>query len=762
MTTQFTFRLSTYLTLALACLCVGYAEHDVLPEVAFFALAAIVALAVLFHFETRIELLSIPAANTLALCLGLANLVWGACRVMWELKSKDFQNTPWQLLFSAMLGPLLMSLMPAKLARREKHAGDYWALHGMGLVAVCLAGAIAEHPITFLLIALYAACATWSLSLFYLQQASGSILRLPGGPVPTPTYAVQTRDSKHLGFRRTIWFIFLAGAVASLLYLVTPRSTAEKFTFGQAQVTIAYSGSQMTDLNQTGELKATDKIAFEVTAEEDGRPKTDVAADQRWRGQVLRNYNHGIWTNASESKLPGIDSGPRGGGAWSPPNLGPGQCTFSFTVPSPHRADFLADPIAWAVNQPSPIASLKPTGMQGWRWNYNGSFSSNVLFEIETNEPTRYIQIWRSQSDPDVTPPFRVTDIDPEVSLRYLWNKPIIRVKEYSNQLVEGLIREGKLPRDCRDHSHVLSDSEHLAVRPEFHDLIAQEFTRHLATSPDFNYSTKLRREMKEIDPIEEFLLHTREGHCERFATALALLLRYQGIPAYLVLGFKGCEPTEVSGKYIVREEHAHAWVQALVQDPQALNRSSARPICRWRSLDPTPGGYTGSQTLSTEVWSLSTLAWLKARFKEYFSEYTSERRQHVIRDLSDLLFRWETPAIVSCAVLAMWLVRIYLRRRNRLPTPEPAPNFEMYIRLVHQLRLSGFTPLEGDTPLEFASRTTLSLRENPATVALAEVPLDWVEAYYEMRFGGAVLANNRIAILQSRLDELARITRKK
>src|SRR4026209_2514994 len=42
-----------------------------------------------------------------------------------------------------------------------------------------------------------------------------------------------------------------------------------------------------------------------------------------------------------------------------------------------------------------------------------------------------------------------------------------------------------------------------------------------------------------------------------------------QAHPPVRVLGFKGCEPTDEPGRYIVRQSHAHAWVEALIEDYQ-------------------------------------------------------------------------------------------------------------------------------------------------------------------------------------------------
>src|SRR5215831_17496218 len=163
MPTDTAFRLSMYLTLAFSCAALGFAEYDLLPEVALIAGGVLIALVVLYRLETRVELLSIPAANRLGLVLGLANFVWAAFRLLRELKDVQMLNTNWAIMSLALVGPLVMTLMPAKLARREKHAGDYWWLHALALATTALAGTMSDDPIVIVLIALYAASAVWSL-----------------------------------------------------------------------------------------------------------------------------------------------------------------------------------------------------------------------------------------------------------------------------------------------------------------------------------------------------------------------------------------------------------------------------------------------------------------------------------------------------------------------------------------------------------------------------------------------------------------------
>ena len=78
-------------------------------------------------------------------------------------------------------------------------------------------------------------------------------------------------------------------------------------------------------------------------------------------------------------------------------------------------------------------------------------------------------------------------------------------------------------------------------------------------------------------NPIEDFLFRYRSGQCEYFASSMVLMLRSQGIPARLVTGFLGGEYNPFEGYYIVRDNNAHAWVEAYLAG------------AGWRIFDPTP-----------------------------------------------------------------------------------------------------------------------------------------------------------------------------
>lgn len=77
--------------------------------------------------------------------------------------------------------------------------------------------------------------------------------------------------------------------------------------------------------------------------------------------------------------------------------------------------------------------------------------------------------------------------------------------------------------------------------------------------------------------PYAAFLFATRTGYCQHFAGAMAVLLRFNGIPARVDLGFASGQ--RLSGNtFQVTTNNAHAWVEAYF--PQA----------GWIPFDPTPG----------------------------------------------------------------------------------------------------------------------------------------------------------------------------
>lgn len=750
------FRLSTYLTLALACAALGYAEYPLFPEAGAFAAVVIVALMVIYRLETRVQLLSLADANMLGGGILLVSAVWAGYRVVREYRTGENSMLDWPQFIVALAGPVLMAATAGKLLRREKHAGDYWYLHVAALGAVVLAGAMAEDIPSTVLIAAYAGCAVWSLALFSRGRAGGAIPPVPSATAtPRPIPAPGSRPSPGRGRAFTSALLWTAAATAAAvpLYLLTPRSPFGKFDFGRARIEIGYAADQMIDLNKTGKLRENTEPAFEVVATENaGRPKDDLNPLQLWRGRVLTNYQNGSWRRDRDITFPTTPRTDHRTTGWKPPDLGPGRYRLEFTVPTKLRGLFLADPVVWVAGEPAPVADLPDTGPpQPWRAAANGSFGRFTLPGPADRE-LRYVQYTRPLADPDLGPGYPFIG---EVS-RVLVNYSVTSVKAYADTVLGQLVRARKLPDKAQDQDQV-----QLRPAEEYHEAIARAFCEYLSNRPDLVYTTDLRREHPDIDPVEEFLFYTHAGHCERFATALALMLRAEGIPAVVVLGFKGCENTG-GGRYVVRQEHAHAWVEALVSRP-AVERDIAPirgvppafhdRVWHWLSLDPSPA----AEADPTADGAGGLLTWGREAFDRFLVHYSQEERDRALRAVAGVLTNRELLAGIGALTLFGLAVRVVRRRAGATISEQPPAFASWFGQLLKLLAAHGYSPRPGQTPREFAADVAAGLRRRPATAPFAAVPAEWAETYYRERFGSMPVTPGRRAELDAGLDALRR-----
>lgn len=92
------------------------------------------------------------------------------------------------------------------------------------------------------------------------------------------------------------------------------------------------------------------------------------------------------------------------------------------------------------------------------------------------------------------------------------------------------------------------------------------------------------------VSPLEDFVVHTRRGYCQHFAGAMALMLRYLGIPSRVAVGFASGRYDAAHGEWVVSDRDAHMWVEVWFRG------------WGWVPFDPTPGrgGLSGSYSASS------------------------------------------------------------------------------------------------------------------------------------------------------------------
>lgn len=244
-----------------------------------------------------------------------------------------------------------------------------------------------------------------------------------------------------------------------------------------------------------------------------------------------------------------------------------------------------------------------------------------------------------------------------------------------------------------------------------------------------------------EETPLGRFLLHTRSGHCEYFATATVHLLRQLGIPARYATGFSVHEQS--GDDYVVRFSDAHAWT---------LVWNETRKV--WEDFDTTPASW-----VDAERSGFGPFRWLRdvwGRFKFELAKFRygqSNVRKYLL---------W-----IVVPGLALLLYQIVFRRgRKRLHQRKldgkffahwPGLDSDFY-RLEKQLAARGVTRGEAE-PLGDWLRRVL---ETP-DLANLRAPLEEVlRLHYRHRFDPLGLdANDREALRRETsrcLETLARL----
>ncbi len=214
--------------------------------------------------------------------------------------------------------------------------------------------------------------------------------------------------------------------------------------------------------------------------------------------------------------------------------------------------------------------------------------------------------------------------------------------------------------------------------------------------------------------PLMRFLLTSRSGHCEYFATATVLLLRELKIPARYAVGYV---VHEKSGHgYVVRERDAHAW--CLVWNAQTKT---------WENFDTTPASWVAEESKRASVWQwLSDVrSWIGFQIAK-FRWGQSNLRQYILWALVPLL--------------ALLLYQVIFRRGRRRPKGGgkktaaavfwPGLDSEFYL-LEKKLAARGVPRQPGELLSVWLTRAV----EEPALKDLRGPLLELLRLHYRHRF---------------------------
>ena len=139
---------------------------------------------------------------------------------------------------------------------------------------------------------------------------------------------------------------------------------------------------------------------------------------------------------------------------------------------------------------------------------------------------------------------------------------------------------------------------------------------------------------------LADFLINTRSGHCEYFATATVLMLRNAGIAARYRTGFMLDEYDSFENALIARKRDAHAWVAAYIGD-------------RWVNVDTTPPQWKEADSMEKSFFEPVSdfMSWVKMKYENYRRKKSSEFNK----------------ILISLAVFltAFLMIRVYMRKKR-------------------------------------------------------------------------------------------------
>ena len=476
--------------------------------------------------------------------------------------------------------------------------------------------------------------------------------------------------------------ISLVVGTAALFFLIPRKPSAGYLSAFASRSDVSTGFSEEVNLGEIGRIQQSNEILMHVKF----APGTNVPSDLRWRGVALTTFDGRKWTGLREEdrgRIPNQDG----------------------TFPVPSGTSHLVQARGRAVSY---RVSLEPFGARTFFVLPHALFVSGRYQAIRVDNTGSIFNIDDAHAVTDYSV---LSEIPPPMSAS-------LAMSEDSG--VSGIVYLN-LPSEL---------DPRVAERAK--EVAGDQSTSYLKALAIQNYLMKTYRYTLQLpsarvkDPIANFLFDRKAGHCEYFASAMAVMLRTLGIPSRIVNGFRGGEYNDVTGSYIVRARDAHSWVEAYF------------PGYGWYTFDPTPAstadspsraylyldamrefwhewvinydtghqhslGFAGMQHGRSAVehigsWVQSAYATSLRRAKELRSSFEQHMNAWTLRVTGTLI----VPTLLLIAPrLYQAMRRIRISRRPRLD-PHSAASI-WYHRALKLLSKRGLRKSPTQTPQEFA-----------------------------------------------------------
>ncbi|MEX0703096.1 MAG: transglutaminaseTgpA domain-containing protein [Planctomycetales bacterium] len=702
---------------------------------------------------------------------------------------------------------------------QPKKVPQYWWLCALALLQVAVGSVLTRAGAYGLVLTLFLFAAVWTLAVFSLCQAHVRIGHLPefaalaanARPAPADFFGASSsvlgggaawpsalrgpavaHGAVHSGpGERWLGLRFFSGAVATTclslvlsaaFFLLTPRLWTGQRSWLDAGTEFGGPMTGFTDevsLGDIGQILESTERVFDVRIVRiDGDFGTqpldvlDYARDMGrgddgeplFRGAVLGKYDRGRWTAPQTYEglfyLPRIGNYPV---VRQDYRLRRARGGFLFTIP-PIAGCVLGEPPEGDVNQ---LRRLRRDGLKATRYQPE----TGTILGPKSGAEVRYSA-------------YSPADSRDELAARLL-SDPDRGLSAEAREYYLALPRAG-LERLVRLAQDVTSGGG--GPPPRTGDrAVAEKLVRHLRDEGGFTYSLNLSIEDSRLDPVEDFLFNRKSGHCEYYASALALMLRAVGIPARLVSGFKGGARNRFTGYFEVEERHAHAWVEAYC-DGRWIELDATPAAARNESVDSLASGMQSWRDfvgLVSELWDRYVL---RMNYERQQTEFFDPVRESLsgwwdaLRDrkvTAGSLWAWLRNTFSSPEKWLSWqawvvtfillfvlvgLTKLTRRAWSMWPGRHGligrkarghASSVAFYERFRALCRAHGLERHAAQTHREFAGTVAGALGEPLSEAELLQLPAEVVDWFYRVRFGNRPLDAATAESLDRRLAGL-------
>ena len=604
---------------------------------------------------------------------------------------------------------LVLFLLVVRLFSLQR-TRDHYLLAALSFLMVLAAAVLTVGSVFLLSFAAFLLVAVVTFVLMEMRHSVAAEHTL----AQDPHLASPTRHMVYglLAIAPALMLMIMAGSF--LIFFFLPRVSSRYLSAYTPTSDVSTGFTDRVQLGRIGQIQQSSAVVMHIEIQND----LQGAYDLKWRGVALSAFDGRVWSNSYDQ----TQVRPAGDGSYRlAPLVDPRDA--SVVVGRSIRYRVLMEPVGTNVF----FLAERPQSLTG-NFRQVSTDAGGAVYNLDADQPiNRYEAVSQLPE----------TDID---ELRLAANTAPVGMDGYL-KLPPLDIRISKLAEEIT------------APAPSNYDkAIALE--RYLSTR--FGYTLELPRTLPQ-DPLANFLFERKKGHCEYFASSMAVMLRSLRIPSRIVTGFRGGEYNDLTGQYVVRASDAHSWVEAYF------------PGSGWISFDPTPAGSlptrTGwsrmqlyvdaaasfwrewiinydvshQRTLGKDAASSSRQFFDEARRwigRQHRAMLRSARRAH--DHFTNFPVRWLSGIVVFAAVLItlLNLRRLVsgLRDRSLRAHPERAPRESAalwYDRMVGRMARLGWRKSPSQTPLDFVA----AIQE----AALQKKVARFTRAYESARFGKSV-----------------------